>query len=79
MSTDTFVVWLVKQIDRKDIVGDLASDIASDSQVIPFEHSYKSLEEHMMENFARGEDFLALEFAHEQWKEIHTKEGMKEV
>lgn len=68
--SDTFVVCLVKQADRKDVVGDLASDIASDDRVVPFESSYESLEEHMMGNFACGEDFLALEFAYEQWKQF---------
>lgn len=68
MSTDTFILWLKKQVDRDDIIGDLASKAVNHDWFTSLESSYKSLEYCLQENFSCSKTYRALKMAYEEWR-----------
>lgn len=75
MGTSTFKAWLLEQVKKNSIIGDLASDLARTERVVPLEchmrlkgDSYRDLKDHLMNNSACSEAFQALEEAYEEFK-----------
>lgn len=74
MGTDNFAVWLMKQVDRQNIIGDLATYLVNNGLLGDSpNYSYEYLRGHLIvvnsdDNVLR--DILrALKAAHEEWKD----------
>jgi len=59
----SFAQWLIKQADRDDELGDIAYDAARDKSLPLSPGTYKSLVQHLKNNGACDEAFIALEYA----------------
>ena len=68
MNTDTFSAWLMKQVNRKDVVGDIATDLVENGLFDSPEHTYERLRGHLIAINAFPNAFCALKRAHKEWR-----------
>lgn len=75
LSRSSFFRWLMRQLKRKDPIGDLARDVESDSRFPRTSDSLEALHSHLMAMQAIPEALVALD---EGWREFKAKRKVRD-